>query len=146
MKTLRFETTIGAPREEVWKAMLAPETYRDWTSAFAEGSYYEGTWAAGERIRFLVPDGSGMVSIVAECRPPESVSLRHVGVVKDGVEDTTSDAVKSWAGAYENYTLSASGASTSLAVDLAVTDEFEDFMVRTWPAALARLKEICEGR
>ena len=59
MKSLRFATTIHAPRKAVWDAMLAPDTYRIWTAPFMEGSYYEGSWVKGARIRFLAPDGSG---------------------------------------------------------------------------------------
>lgn len=45
-------------------------------------------------MRFLVPSGEGMVSDVAEHRPQHFLSLRHVGFVKDGVEDTESEMVR----------------------------------------------------
>ena len=41
MKQLTFSTTIDAPKEIVWRTMLEDETYREWTSAFQEGSYGE---------------------------------------------------------------------------------------------------------
>jgi rhodanese-related sulfurtransferase len=37
----------------------------------------------------------------AEHRPNEFFSIEHLGVVKNGVEDTSSDEVKKWAGAHE---------------------------------------------
>ena len=37
MTRLTFSTTINAPKELVWRTMLEDETYRKWTSAFAEG-------------------------------------------------------------------------------------------------------------
>lgn len=144
MKTLRFESIIHAPRAEVWEAMLGPETYRLWTAAFSEGSYYEGSWETGARIQFLGPDGNGMVSVIAESRPGEFLSIQHLGMIKDGIEDTTSDQVKAWAGAFENYSFSDSGTSTRLEVTLDVTSDFEDYMNRTWPKALAVLKDLCE--
>ncbi len=38
MKTLHFSTRIHAPRERVWQLMLAPDSYREWPTAFCEGS------------------------------------------------------------------------------------------------------------
>ena len=71
MKTLQFSTDIRASRQTVWDTMLAPDTYRLWTVEFAEGSYYEGVWEQGARVRFLGPSGEGMVAEVAACRAPE---------------------------------------------------------------------------
>lgn len=145
MKTLHFTTLIHASRGAVWNAMLAPETYKMWTAEFCEGSYFEGSWAKGERIRFLSPDGCGMTSVIAENRPHEFLSIRHLGIIKDGVEDTESEEARSWAPAYENYSFSASGTSTELAVDMDVTPEFEEYMAKTWPKALDKLKAISEA-
>jgi hypothetical protein len=145
MKKLVYATVIDAPRETVWDRMLAPATYERWTAAFAEGSHFEGSWAEGARIRFLGPGGSsGMVSTIAANRRPAFLSILHLGIVKGGVEDTTSEAVKGWAGAHENYTFSEKGSGTELTIELDVTPDFEDYMNETWPKALARLREICE--
>jgi uncharacterized protein YndB with AHSA1/START domain len=145
MTTLHFETTIRATREQVWNVMLAADTYREWTAEFAEGSYYEGSWGTGDRIRFLGPGGQGgMVAVIAESRPPEFLSIKHIGEVKDGVEDTESEAVRRWAPAFENYTLSDAGSATLLAIDIDVAPEWSDYMAEHWPRALARLAAICE--
>ena len=78
--------------------MLAPATYERWAAAFAEGSRFEGSWAEGARIRFVGPDdGCGMVSMIEANRRPAFLSILHLGMLKDGVEDTTSEAVKGWA-------------------------------------------------
>jgi uncharacterized protein YndB with AHSA1/START domain len=150
MKTIHFETRIAAPRETVWDVMLADETYRDWTSAFAEGSYYEGSWEKGSRIRVLGPgEGgmvSGMVSEIAESRRPEFISIRHLGIVKDGVEDLDGEEARKWAPAYENYTFERDGDATRLRVSLDVTPEGEAMMNDMWPRALERLKALCEAR
>ncbi len=146
MKTLHFAAIINAKREAVWNTMLSPETYKIWTAEFTEGSYFEGSWAKGERIRFLAPDGSGMTSVIAENRPHEYISIKHLGYIKDGVEDTESEAVRSWAPSLENYSFSDAGSSTELKVDMEVTAEFEEYMVRIWPKALSKLKAICESR
>ncbi len=144
-KTIHFSTTIDASREIVWDKMLSPEPYKLWTAEFAEGSYYEGSWEKGEKIRFLSPAGGGMLAVIAENRPQEFVSIKHLGMVtEDGTEDTGSEAVRAWVPAFENYTLSKVGQATRLDVDIEVTPDFEDYMNKTWPKALARLKELCE--
>ena len=145
MKTLHFSADIRASRQTVWETLLGRESYRIWTAEFAEGSYFEGTWETGTRMRFLVPSGEGMVAEVAEHRPQAFLSLRHLGFVKDGVEDTESEMVKAWAPAFENYTLTYAGLSAHLAVDIDVTPEFVEYMLKVWPKALARLKAMCEA-
>jgi uncharacterized protein YndB with AHSA1/START domain len=144
-KSLNFSTRIQAPRERVWRLMLAPASYREWTSPFMEGSYYEGSWDAGQRIRFLTPGGDGMVAQVAEHRPREFLSLRHLGMIgKDGIEDFDSDAVKAWAPAYENYRFVDVDGGTEVQVEMDVLPDYEQFMRDAWPQALAKLKALCE--
>lgn len=145
-KRLHFSTTIDAPRDLVWDTITAPDTYRQWTAEFTEGSYYEGSWAEGERIRFFAPNGNGMTAVIAESRPPEHVSIEHLGWIKDGVEDTDSDEVRAWAPAFENYTLTEAGGSTRVDIDQDITPEYEAYMSDVWPKALSRLKAICEAR
>ncbi|MGE0350581.1 SRPBCC family protein [Hydrogenophaga sp.] len=144
MKTQHFEILIQAPRERVWTTMLQSPTYEQWTAAFCEGSRFEGSWNAGQAIRFLDPAGNGMVSEIAEHRPAEFVSIRHLGFIENGREDTTSEAVRAWAPCYENYRFSDEGGGTRLSVDSDVFGDYEDMMARTWPLALERLKALCE--
>jgi uncharacterized protein YndB with AHSA1/START domain len=146
MTRLTFSTTISAPRELVWRTMLDDETYRKWTSAFQEGSYAVTDWRPGSKALFLGPDGSGMVSSVAEHRPNEFLSLEHLGIVKNGVEDTTSAEVKQWAGARENYELRDNAGKATLTVEMDTTDEHKQFFEDTWPKALAALKDLSERR
>lgn len=145
MKTIHFATRIAAPRPQVWDTMIGPETYRDWTAPFAEGSYYEGSWEQGQQIRFLGPDGQGMVARIAEHRRHEFVSIEHLGMIKDGVEDTTSEAVRAWAPAYENYTFRDADGGTEVTVQMDITEDWEQYMRDTWPKALARLQALCES-
>jgi uncharacterized protein YndB with AHSA1/START domain len=145
MKTLRFETDIHSAREKVWRTMLEQDTYRIWTSEFAAGSDYEGSWEQGAKIRFLAPDGGGMTAVIDENRPYEHLSIRHLGEIRDGVDDTESEAVKSWAGnAFERYTLREADGVTHLEVTCDVTPEYEAVMSEMWPRALRRLKRLVE--
>ena len=144
MKTLRFETDISAPREKVWRTMLDQDTYRIWTAEFMPGSYYEGSWDQGSRIRFLGPDSRGMTAVIDENRPFEHISIRHLGEIRNGADDTASDA-KSWPGeAFERYTLREENGVTHLEVTIDVTPEYETMMSEMWPRALRRLKTRVE--
>jgi uncharacterized protein YndB with AHSA1/START domain len=147
MKRVYFTSIINAPRQTVWDAMIGPETYKDWTTPFAEGSYYDGSWEQGSRIRFLGPDGGGMVSVIDENRPLERIDIRHLGMIQNGVEDTESEEVKKWAPSHEIYELSDApgGSGTEVHVELDVAPDWEGFMLETWPKALDRLKAISEA-
>ena len=145
MKRLQFTTTIAAPVDTVWRLMLAPDSYSDWTSAFSEGSRYEGSWEQGAKIRFLGPSGDGMLSEIAENRRHQFISIRHLGFLADGVEDTTSDAVRAWAPAYENYTFTAVPEGTRLDIELDIPPEWAEHMGEAWPNALALLKAASEA-
>jgi uncharacterized protein YndB with AHSA1/START domain len=144
VKRIQFSTIIKAPVAVVWETMFGPESYRRWTSAFTEGSYYEGSWSQGSRIRFLSPSGEGMVAEIAENRPNQFLSIRLLGYISNGIEDTESDSVRAWAPAFENYTFIPVSVGTRLVVDQDVTANFEQYMKDAWPKALELLKQLCE--
>jgi ADP-ribosylglycohydrolase len=60
---------IGSVHEFRPQKTLQQPGQRLRTCPFMEGSYFEESWNAGERIRFLAPDGTGMTSVIAENRP-----------------------------------------------------------------------------
>ncbi len=146
MQKLHFTITINAPREHVWNTMLGDATYRQWTEAFAKGSYYEGSWEQGSPIKFLAPndDGTlaGMFSRIAENRPHEFISIQHLGEIKDGVEDASG---KRWEAAFENYTLKEVDGGTEVRVDMDSEDgKLAAMFTEMWPKALDTLKRIAE--
>lgn len=148
-ETMHFEIDIHAPVQKVWDTMLAEESYKEWTSVFEPTSYYEGSWDKGSKMKFLGSGGSGMVSEIAENIPYAFVSIKHLGEIKNGVEDTTSEQVMKWLPAYENYTFTDKGTETLLAVDMEMQSTPESKAMKEmfegmWPKALLKLKEICE--
>lgn len=150
MKKIKMNVEINAPREAVWDAIVNDEKYRLWTRAFTEGSFFEGGWNKGDAIRFLMinKDGQkeGMVAEIAESIYPRFISIKHLGYVANGVDDTTSDAIKAWTPAYENYTLEAlDGGRTLFTVEADSTDEFYQMFTDLWPKALQNLKEVSEA-
>ncbi|MDX5405795.1 MAG: VOC family protein [Chromatiaceae bacterium] len=144
VKTLHFGIDIQAPVQTVWQRMFSDVGYRNWTSAFCEGSYFKGSWQQGETIRFLSPSGDGMVSHIAEHKPLQFMSIKHLGFIVDGKDDFTSDKVLSWAPAFENYRFSENGGGTRLEVEQEVAPEYEQYMQDSWPKALQKLKALCE--
>lgn len=144
MEKLHFKTTIDAPKEKVWNTMLNDETYRKWTSAFAEGSHYKGSWEKGSKILFLDPNGMGMVTKIAENKPYEFISIETLGFVSDGKEDMESEGAKAMAGAHENYTFRETGGTTEVSVDMDTSEEYKAMFEESWPKALEKLKALCE--
>src|SRR5690348_4411565 len=105
MDKLHYDIDINAPREKVWQILWNDDTYRKWTEAFHPGSFAESDWNEGSKILFLGPDRNGMVARIAKKVDNEFMSFEHLGELHKGVEDLTSDRVKAFAGAHENYTL-----------------------------------------
>ncbi len=149
MRKYTGSVTIHAPAKAVWDTVIGEETYPRWTAEFAEGSRVEGEWREGAQLRFVAPseDGSmeGMVSRVAELRPYEFISIEHLGVIKGGVEDTTSEEVRDWAHAHEDYTFTEADGATEFMVEMDSTDELIEYFEETWPKALDRLRELAES-
>ncbi|HEX6981696.1 MAG TPA: SRPBCC family protein [Balneolaceae bacterium] len=145
LQKIHFSVEINAPKEKVWDTMLNDETYRKWTSAFTEGSYFEGSWDRGSKILFLDPDKNGMVAKIAENKPHEFISIEHIGFIAGGVEDTESEGAKAFAGAHENYMLSETDGKTEVSVEMDTSEEYKEMFEGMWPKALAKLKELAES-
>lgn len=146
---LHFTITIQAPKAKVWNTMLGDSTYRVWTEAFSAGSHYVGDWSQGSKILFLGPDPEtgkvgGMVSRIKENRLHEYLSIEHLGMMIDGQEDTTSEAVKEWKGAQENYAFKDLYGATEVLIELDTSEDFKEMFEGMWPKALQKLKELAE--
>src|SRR5688500_15532037 len=109
MTKLRKTIFIKAPRNRVWDVMLCDDSYRQWTATFNPGAYYKGDWSQASKFLFLGPNPNGpgeggMVSRIRENRLHEYISVEHLGIVQNGVEDTESEEAKKWAPGYAHYT------------------------------------------
>ena len=144
MEKLTFNTTIDAPTEKVWEILWGKESYKQWTTVFAEGSDAETDWQEGSKVIFSDGKGMGMVSRIERNIPNEYMSIKHLGFYKDGVEDTESEETKSWAGAMENYTLTTVDGKTKLDVEVNVSEKEKGYFLETFPKALAKVKELAE--
>jgi len=141
-----FESVIDASAEKVWNILWGKESYPKWTSVFAEGSGVETDWQEGSKALFTDGKGEGMVATIEKNIPNEYMSIKHLGVYKDGVEDTESEKVKEWAGAHENYTLKEMDGQTQLTVDMDIEEKYEPYFLKVWPEALEKVKALAEER
>ncbi|MEO6731098.1 MAG: SRPBCC domain-containing protein [Ferruginibacter sp.] len=144
MEKINFSIDINAPKEKVWQILWDDASYKKWTSVFSEGSHAVTDWKQGSKVLFLDGKGSGMVSQIDTNRPNEYMSIKHLGMVKNGVEDLHSDEVKQWAGAHENYTLTEEGGATLLTIDIDMAEEHKTYFMDTFPLALKQIKTLSE--
>ncbi len=151
MKKLQYKITINSPAALVYDFMLGTSnklTYEQWTAAFNPSSSFEGNWEKGSKMLFFglnsKGEKGGIVSRIAENIPNIFVSIQHYGLLNDGQEITEGPEVEKWANGFENYTFEEIDGTTTVIVDLDLTDDFVDFMNETYPKALEKLKGICE--
>jgi hypothetical protein len=101
-------------------------------------------------MKFMGPDPEkgelgGMVSEIEENRPFEFLSIKHLGVLKDGEEVYSGPEVEPWAPAFENYTFEKiDDNTTKVLVDVDTDEKYVEMFNEMWVKALAKLKEICE--
>jgi len=145
MIQLNFSIQINAPKEKVWRTLFDDATYRQWTSAFHEGSYAVGDWSEGSKILFLGPQGARITSRIARHIPNEYLSILHLGMIANGVEDFDSEETKKWSGALENYSVQEKNGVTTLRIETDTTEDFEAYFRETWPKALEKLKALSEA-
>jgi uncharacterized protein YndB with AHSA1/START domain len=149
LELLKFDININASAEKTYKTMIGKGTYDEWTSVFAKGSHFKGSWDKGSKILFLGPgengEMGGMVSRIKENIPAKFISIEHLGIVKDGQEITTGADVESWAGVTENYTFTEKNGATLVSVSMDSNEEYKNYFSETWPKALQKLKELCEA-
>ena len=143
MTRLNFTVDIDAPRERVWAVLWDDQTYRDWTSAFMEGSHAVSDWKEGSKIQFLDPSGNGMVAIIEKKKPNERMTFRHFAEIKEGKEQPEAP----WSGAHEDYALKDNGrGGTTLIVESDTVEEYKQMFEQAFPKALQRVKELATQR
>lgn len=144
MKTLQFEKEINAPKQKVWDSLWNENSYSKWTSSFNADSRMETDWQIGGKTLFVDGEGNGMLSTIRSKKEPEEIVFEHYGEVMKGVEDTTSDRVKAYAGAKEKYFLTEDNGVTKVKVELDTTEEYEKMMTDGFEKGLQILKELSE--
>jgi hypothetical protein len=149
-KKLNFFINIHAPVEVVFQTVIDSTHFNDWTSAFGPSSTFKGNWGKGSKMIFTadMEDGTqvGMISRIKEHIPNQLISIEHVGMLQNGVEIMDGEEVESFKGSIENYSFTTNGQITTMGVNTDVFIEMDSFYNKTWPVALARIKELCEQK
>lgn len=144
MKNVVFETEINASADKVWFVLWDKIQYGMWTAPFCEGSYVVTDWKEGSSAHFLSPEGGGMYSQIVENNPYKKMIIKHIGIIKDFIEQPLDEKTKIWTGAMENYYLAESNGKTMLTVKVDFEESHSDFFNEAFPKALAIVKQLAE--
>lgn len=145
LKKLNFSTTINASPKKVWQILWDNETYKAWTSVFSEGSIAVSDWEEGSKILFLDGKGSGMYSIIDKKIPGEIMTFRHIGEIINNEEQPIDEKTKGWSGSMEVYKLKEVNGVTEFSIEMDVINDYLDYMNKTFPLAIEKIKEIAEN-
>lgn len=142
MKKLHYAIDISAPPMTVWNVLWDDASYRDWSSAFGEGSYAVSDWNEGSPIKFIdALSNDGMSAIIEKKTPGEFMCFKHVGEISNGKERPyPEDKV-----GRERYTLTDISGITRLEVDLDAPEAYQSMFDDMFPKALRRVKELAEA-
>lgn len=141
MEELSYEIEINAEPEKVWSVLWSDITYRQWTTAFTEGSFYEGTLEENNIIKFLDPKNNGIYSRVEKVIPNEEITFLHLGEIYEGIE-----VAKDWGDATEAYFLEENEEGTLLKTVINTPAEFKSFFEEKFPKAMTIVKHLSENQ
>jgi|694.fasta_scaffold40230_7 hypothetical protein len=86
-----------------------------------------------------------MFSVIDRSEQYKFVSIKHLGMIKNGIKDFTSELAKKWSPAFENYSLVEKEPELiEFVVDMDIEDEYKADFEDLWSKALVRIKEISE--
>lgn len=141
METLTFEIEIDAAPEKVWTVLWSDISYRQWTSAYTNGSFYEGTLEENSTVRFLDKENNGMYSKVLKNDPNKEMVFQHLGEIINGGE-----VPQEWEDATETYKLEETSDGTILRCKVNTNEEFKAFFENNFPKALQNVKNLSENQ
>jgi len=141
MEKLHFDIQINAEAIKVWSVLWDDFSFRQWTSAFTEGSFYQGNLEEGSIIKFLDGKNNGMYSKITKLIPNQEITFLHLGEIYEGVETP-----RDWGEATEKYILTEDENITHLQVEIATSEEFKSFFEEKFPNALSNVKHLSENQ
>lgn len=144
METLSYMIMIESSLQKVWNVLWGDETYGQWTQYFNPGSQVKSDWKIGGKTYFLNAEGNGLVSTIGSLQQPHYVVFKHLGVLKDGVEDTQSREVKEWSGSFERYFLTEFGGKTKLYIEVQAEKHRREAMDAGFTKGLETVKQLAE--
>ena len=146
METLSYTIEINAPKNKIWDVLWSPETYSEWTRYFSPDSRMRTDWQVGGKTYFTDAEGNGMVATIDSLDEPNAVVFKHLGMVKNGVEDTESEEVKQWSGAQEKYFLiGLDNGKIKLQTEIQTDDQWKAEMDTGFTKGLEIVKALSEA-
>ena len=141
------EIVINAPRQKTWKVVTSADCFSKWVSVFqGDNVHFEGEFSEGNIIRFLDAAGDGVIAKVLEYREAERVEWEFVGVLLKGSENYTDEPeTEGWRGLRESFALSGCNGGILLSVMSECPDGYSEYMNKTWPLALEKIKQLAEA-
>ncbi|GAA4154695.1 hypothetical protein GCM10022217_12030 [Chryseobacterium ginsenosidimutans] len=141
MEKLNFEIQINAEPEKVWSVLWDDISYRQWTTAFTEGSFYTGTLEEGSIVKFFDPNNNGMYSRVEKNIPNQEMKFLHLGDIYGGIETP-----QNWGDATEAWILEENEEGTKLKSEIQTNEEFKKFFEEKFPKAMQIVKQLSENQ
>lgn len=141
MEQLEYKIEILASPDKIWTVLWGEITYRQWTTAFTEGSFYIGDFEEGSIMKFMDPKNNGMFSRVTKNVTNETMTFHHLGEIYDGVE-----VPQDWGDASETYSLSETENGTQLTIKANTPEEFVSFFEENIPKAIHIIKNLSENQ
>lgn len=145
IERLVFNIAIETSPPKLWHRLWEKENYTRWTQPFCEGSYLDGDLEQGNRVHFLTPSGEGMYSDIIFLKENEFIYFSHIGMVRDFKELPLDAETERWSGCIESYNITTEGSTSKLKVEVDAIAEYADYMKKTFPLALQKLKELSEN-
>ena len=145
MPQLHYSIQIDQAPLTVHNVLVDKEAYATWTYSFSSASRFDGDWSEGSQMLFTFVGANqtqwGMVARVDKNQPGELIQLRYVDQWKNNPQTP-----HNWNSALETYRFIPISQGTKLSCTLEVDNNEAciAFFDQAWPAALQRLKDLCE--
>jgi len=146
MEKLKYQIEVNASAEKIWDVLWNEKSYSQWTHFFSPGSRMATDWQIGGKTYFTDSGKkNGMVSTIAKIEKPKLLIFKHLGEIRDGVEDIESESVKAWNGALEGYYLEQKDHKTTLKIEVDADQSFKEMMDGGFRKGLEIIKQLSEN-
>ncbi|UTA69353.1 SRPBCC domain-containing protein [Emticicia sp. 21SJ11W-3] len=142
MKVISKSIEIAAPKERIWDVLLQDKYGRIWMDIFSPGSHALTDWELGGKVIFTDGSGGGIFGRIIIKEPYKIISVEYDGLLKNNLEDTTSEEAKPWIGTHETYRLTEKETITLLEIESDMIDDYYDMMAEHWDKALLKIEEL----
>lgn len=110
------------------------------------GMLMQTDWEVGGRTYFTDSGNkNGMVSTIESIEKPNHLIFKHLGELRNGVEDVDSEKVKALNGSVEAYYLVKNNDKTTVKVEVDSDDNFQEMFDNGFKKGLEVIKNLSEN-